>query len=314
MSLANRKSKYLASKLEHLWGKRSVINRNWIFAHRLFKDLASLMKAEHRRSTSAFGDRVPEFCSVVCIGPRGSGIDLLALSVSNEPVESLSSSGWQSSHGRQAGFPQNWRPCLWDPVVPAVLLPSSPPSCSRRPLCSLPLFLIPTLLLCLPLLPPLCLFYCRSVSSLLFLRLPLFRCFPLPICHSHVLPFPLSPNGSFNTVGGRLRRALLPNWLSPLKEKLVFPTVAGFSFTSCRPSFPHCEWSASHEHLWWEVLVSCVLGDTCAEAWRQHGRGCWRWGVGGSWGRDRSKPWRRLLSHRMDYGWDKWHTVIVLLQ
>ena len=116
------------------------------------------MKAEHRRSTSAFGDRVPEFCSVVCIGPRGSGIDLLALSVYNEPVESLSSSGWQSSHGRQAGFPQNWRPCLWDPVVPAVLLPSSPPSCSRRPLCSLPLFLIPTLLLCLPLLPPLCLF------------------------------------------------------------------------------------------------------------------------------------------------------------
>lgn len=97
------------------------------------------MKAERRRSTSAFGDRFPEFCSVVCIGPRGSGIDFSALSASNKPVESLSSSGWQSSRGRQAELPQNWGPLFVRPRGASLPSPPSPPL--HHYLCTLLLFL-----------------------------------------------------------------------------------------------------------------------------------------------------------------------------
>lgn len=150
--------------------KESVINRNAGYLLTDFsKDLASLMKAERRRSTSAFGDRFPEFCSVICIGPRGSGIDFLALSVSNKPVEACPLLDGRAPTGRQTGFPQNWRPTFCEPrwcrssssalaplppgapatplLLPRFLFFGSPFSCSASPPLSVP-------------------FYCCSVSSL----------------------------------------------------------------------------------------------------------------------------------------------------
>lgn len=87
------------------------------------------------------------------------------------------------------------------PLLPSLPAPPPPPSAPFPG----SVFQRSILLLCLPLLS-LCLF--TAVLSPLSL---LFRYFLLPICHLHVLPFPLSQNGSFNTVGGQLRRTLLPN-------------------------------------------------------------------------------------------------------